>query len=238
MRFKINCEFEESIIPKDYRRLILSFFKKSLESYDIERYKFFYAEPKEKDMSFGCYLKIEKFIKDKVILKDKDFSITISIENPIEAIDFYNAFISSKGKKFSFGKENNFKVLNLFQIRETEIKKNIAVFKTLSPVLIAEHKKEKNKDWYYVLGEEKSLDVLKKNLSYNLSSRFSNNEIEKLEIIPLDIKKTVVSFYGLQFPASTGTFAIKGSKEILNHIYKSGFGSKKSIGFGCIDIIV
>lgn len=237
MRFKLDCILQDKIIPKDHNRLIVSFFKSALESYDKEIYNYFYSDPKEKDMTFSCYFQLEKFVTDSIILRDKEFSITISVENMLEAIHFYNAFIKVKGKEFKFGKDNKFKFIRLTKLKEKEIDKNIAVFKILSPVLIGEHNKETNKTWYHLLNDEKGLDVLKKNLIYTLSPRFTKEKVENIEIIPLDIKKTVVSCYGMSFSASRGMFAVRGDKEILNYMYKAGFGSKKSLGFGLLNCI-
>lgn len=236
MRFELECILEDEVIPSDYNRKIISYFKKALENYNSEIKELFYGQPREKDMSFCCFLPIEKIEDNKIFLKNKKFKIVISIENIMEALHFYNAFVMSRNKNFAFGNENNFKVFRVRKIKETEITEETVLFKTLSPVLIRE-KLEGNRNWYYLLNEEKGLEILKKNLLFTLSERFSKELVEKLEIIPVDIKKTVVHFYDLKFPASRGIFAVKGDKKILEHIYKSGFASRKSIGFGLLDIV-
>ena len=93
------------------------------------------------------------------------------------------------------------------------------------------------KNWYHLLDSEKGLEILKKNLIYTLSERFSKEDIENLKITPVKIKKTVVHFYDLKFPASRGIFMAEGNPKVLEHIYKAGFSSRKSIGFGLLDII-
>lgn len=236
MRFELECELDNTIIPSDYNRKIISYFKKALENYNPEIKKEIYDQPKEKDMSFACFLPIEKIENDKIFLTGKRFKIIISIESFMEALHFYNAFSLSRNKKFAFGSENNFKVFRVRRIKEKEINSDTVIFRTLSPVLIRE-KLEGNRNWYHLLNDEKGLEILKKNLIFTLSDRFSKELVEKLEIIPIDIKKTVVHFYELKFAASRGIFAVKGDKKILEHMYKSGFASRKSIGFGLLDIM-
>ena len=236
MRFELSCELKQNIIFTDYNRKILSYFKKALEDYNVEVYKIFYSQPREKNMSFACFFPIKKIENNHIFLTEKKFKIVVSIEDMLEAIHFYNAFCFSRKKEFLFGEENCFTVVKINKIREKEIKENKVIFKTLSPVLIRE-KLEGNRNWYHLLDSEKGLEILKKNLIYTLSERFSKEDIENLKITPVKIKKTVVHFYDLKFPASRGIFTAEGNPKILEHIYKSGFASRKSIGFGLLDII-
>lgn len=236
MRFELDCELENTIIPSNYTSKILSYLKKSLEDYNPEIKKIFYDEPREKDMSFSCFLFIEKIENNKIFLKNKKFKITISVENVMEALHFYNAFFYSRNKKFLLGNENSFRVQRIRKIKEKEINEETAVFRTLSPVVIRE-RFEGNKNWYHLLNEEKGLEVLKKNLVFTLSKKFPKELVEELEIIPINIRKTVVHFYDLKFPASKGIFMVKGNKKILEHLYKAGFASRKSCGFGLLDIV-
>ena len=163
--------------------------------------------------------------------------VIFSIEDVLGAMHFYNAFLGMKNKKVPFDNNNKCKLTLFRKLVEKEIKSDVAIFKTLSPILIREHMREGDKNWYYLLNEKKGLEILKKNLLYILSSRFKKEDIEKIEIIPIEIKKTVVSFYDMQFPASRGIFAIKANKEILNYFYKVGFGSRISAGFGLLELV-
>ena len=60
MRFELSCELKQDIISTDYNRKILSYFKKALEDYNVEVYKIFYSQPREKDLSFACFFPIKK----------------------------------------------------------------------------------------------------------------------------------------------------------------------------------
>lgn len=236
MRIEINCKLENKEIALDYNRKILSLFKKALENYKPEIKDYFYGDPKEKDMTFSCYLPIEKIEENKIFLKENKFKITLSLEKAIEAIHFYNALLIGKNLKFDFG-NNKAEILDVKSLKEKEINSEIIMFKTLSPILVREKPKDSNKSWYYVLNEEKAMEVLKKNLIYTLKNKFLIKDIEDLEIIPIDIKKVVITYYSFKLPATKGIIVIKGKKEILNYFYKAGFASRKSSGFGMLEII-
>lgn len=237
MRFKFQFELENNLVTLDYRRKVMSFIKRSLDNYNKEIFKLYYEEPNLKDFCFSTYFPIEKFEKGKMVLKENYFSVIVSIDDVLGAMHFYNAFLGMKNKKVPFDNNNKCKLTFFRKLVEKEIKSDVAIFKTLSPILIREHMREGNKNWYYLLNEKKGLEILKKNLLYILSSRFKKEDIEKIEIIPIEIKKTVVSFYDMQFPASRGIFAIKANKEILNYFYKVGFGSRASAGFGLLELV-
>lgn len=236
MRLKIECSLENKIIMLDYNRKILSFFKKSLELYSKEIKENYYGKPCEKDMSFSCFFPLQKIENDKIYLKENNFKIFITFNSIVDGIHFYNSFILAKNKKTKFiSGGNSFFIKNITKINEKPILKDIAIFKTLSPIVIRE-KRECEKDWYHFL-DEKGIEILKKNICYSLKEKFSLEKLEKLEIIPIDMKKTVVNFYDIKFTATKGTFAIKGDKKILEYFYKSGFGSRKSSGFGMQELI-
>lgn len=236
MRLKIECDLENHIVSTSYNRKILSFFKKSLELYNKEIKENYYGEPCEKDMSFSCFFPLQKIENNKIYLKKNNFKIFITFNSIIDGIHFYNSFILSKNKKIKFMLENNsFSIRNIIKINEKPVLENIAIFKTLSPIVIRE-KRENKKDWYHFF-DEKGIKVLKKNICYSLSKKFPIENLENIEIIPIDIKKTIVNFYDIKFTASKGTFTIKGNKKILEYFYKSGLGSRKSSGFGMLELI-
>lgn len=236
MRLEIECNLEESIVSTSYNRKILSFFKKSLELYDKELEKKYYEESCEKDMSFSCFFPIEKIEKDRIYLKEKKFKIFMTFNSIIDGIHFYNSFMNAKNKNESFlFYENKFNIVNILKLNEKKILGEIAIFQILSPIVIRE-KIDRGNDWYHTL-DEKGIKILKKNILKSLENKFSKEDLSNLEIIPIDIKKVIVNFYNIKFPTTKGIFAIKGKKEILEYFYKSGFGSKKSSGFGMLELV-
>lgn len=236
MRLKIECELEDNIVSVDYNRKILSFFKNSLENYNKEIQMSYYENPKEKEMSFACFFPMKKIEKDNIYLIENTFKIFITFNSIIDGIHFYNGFLNSKKNKIKFKLGNNsFYIKNIIRLKEKRITEEIAIFKTLSPIVIRENI-SKTKEWFYFL-DDKGIEILKRNLLFSLKEKFSEEKINMLEIIPVNVKKTIVNFYNIKFPTTKGIFIIKGDKEILEYFYKSGFSSKKSSGFGMLELI-
>lgn len=236
MRLKVECELRENKVTTFYNQKILSFFKHSLEFYSKEIKDFYYSEAKEKDMSFACYFSLEKISNNEIYLKDNIFKIFITFNSITDGLHYYNSFINSKHKKIKFKLGNNeFCIKNIVKLQEKKIDDDVAIFQTLSPIVIREKTKDK-KDFFHIL-DENGIKILYKNIKFLLEKNFSKETLEKIEIIPIKTKKTIVSFYGIKFPTTKGIFAIKGDKNILEYFYKAGLGSKKSSGFGMLEII-
>ena len=66
---------------------------------------------------------------------------------------------------------------------------------------------------------------------------FSEDEINKIKVSPIQCKKVVVKHYGRYIDITTGMFEIQANNEILQYFYDQGIGSRKSAGFGMIDLI-
>ena len=71
MRFYLTFELEKSSLPKDYRRIILSYIKKSLtEILDGRYYSQYFKDNIQKDFCFSLKLPKAKFTKDDIILEE------------------------------------------------------------------------------------------------------------------------------------------------------------------------
>lgn len=235
MRFEINAEINCEKIGLDYRRKILSLFKMVLEGYNHELKELIYNNNKMKNFTFAPKLSIEKIENNEIFFKNKNMKIILSVEDPLLALHFFNAFLDSKGKEIKFENEKSIVILSIKKILEKNIEREEEIFKLLSPLVIRE-RKEKNKDWYHLLDND-GIAILKKNIIYNLKEYFPLEKLKEIEIIPLEVKKTVVLFYGIKFPVTTGIIKINAHKEILNKIYKIGLGSKASAGFGMLELL-
>lgn len=234
MRIELYFSLENNILPTDYRRGFLSFFKKSLELYNLDIFNIIYGIGKKKDITFAPFFSLEKFDKNTIFLKKNDIKLIFSTEDQLLGIHFLNAFKNMIGKKRSFFK-NSITLKKIKQVKEKEITTNCITFKTLSPIIIREQIDEK-KSWYHYL-DEKGILILKNNLLDYLRNRFPEKELKEIKIEPISIKKTVVFFYNINMTATLGIIKITADKEILNYFYKSGLSpSKKSAGFGMLDI--
>lgn len=235
MRFEITFYLEKREIPIDYRSGLLSFFKKALENYDKDIFQMIYGVGQKKDITFSPFILCEQITKTEIHLKNNILKVFYSAEDQLLGLHIFNSFLNIREQIYPFF-NNKITLLKIIKLKEKEIKEETAFFKIMSPVIIREQISSK-KSWYYLL-DNNGVDILKKNLIYSLKNKFPEKYLDQLEIVPLDIKKTITSFYGIKMMGSLGIVKVKGKKEILNYLYKSGIStSRKSSGFGMVDIL-
>lgn len=234
MRYEIELELTEKILPLDYRRNFISLFKNVLENYNRDLKEALYTKSDPKNFTFSLFLPIEKIEKGKIFLKSHTIKLFLSIDGIMLSLHFLNAFLDSKSKKIFLNPENSVEIMNIKKLQEKEIKENYKIFKTLSPIVVREHTREK--DIFHLL-DKKGIQILKNNIIFNLKDRFPMKFLQEIEIIPMETKKTVVLYYDTKIQVTLGTIGIKADKEILTHFYKCGIGSKRSAGFSMLDLI-
>lgn len=235
MRLELNFTLNKKELPIDYRRIIVSFFKNTLENYDKDLFKMIYDVGQEKKVTFAPFFNPESFGENIIELKNYNIKIIFSTEDELLGLHFFNAFLLNLEKEYKFGM-NAITLTRVIKLKEKEIGNEEVIFKILSPLLIREQINEK-KSWYHLL-DEKGIEILKKNLVFSLKNLYPEKYVNELKIVPIEIKKTVTKFYGIQIQGTLGTVKISGKKEILNTIYKSGvLSSRKSMGFGLVEIL-
>ena len=106
-----------------------------------------------------------------------------------------------------------------------------------SSICVREHNKEKNEDKYYIYSDpefREKLDIVLKN---ELRSIISEKDIEEIVVNPIQCSKCVVKHYGNYIDTSIGLFEISAKPYILNYLHNVGIGSRKSAGFGMIELV-
>lgn len=237
MRIKLYFTLENTSIPIDYRRSIISFIKLSLINYSEKEFQKYYNKKDNiiKPYAFSVFFKNPKINGQEIIVEDKKFEINMTIENYETAITMYNAFNYQKNKKFSIN-QNSWILQNIVLMPEKEIKENKMSIKFQSP--LCTRKREGNKDYYYSFEKEKFEETLKINIKEQLKiTNIPLELVDTLKITPIKAKKVIIKFYEKQLECSTGIFALEGDIELLNYLYKAGMGSKHSAGFGMFQIV-
>lgn len=233
---KINLQFQlkNNKLPIDYRRVILSFFKKALsEIADGKYYEKYYFKPERRNFSFAVNLPNPKFSKSEITLGKNEFCITFSTSDKMTGFVFMSAFIKQKGNNFSAPLGNVFILTNISQIGDKTTSSSTALVKMLSPLCIREHSRDENKNSYYSVAsesfEKKANKIIQEQL---IESGFDDERVKCFSIQPINSKKTVVFHYGNYIECSLGEFVLNGDKVIINYLLQSGIGSRKSAGFG------
>ena len=257
MRIKLHFELENNIIPKDYRILILSFIKNNLEKNFNESYKEIYGEkPTVKFFTFSVYLPKPKIEKEKIELDRNYFNILFSIYDNKQFIEFYNSFNSminkekendnKKNKKYSYPLKNNkMELKNITMVNEKNIMSNRVRIKFLSPLVLRNHKeitinkKRKGADIYFDFNDSDFNEQINYSVSRLIKDLKLNGVNSNIKLKPYNnlARKTVVSFKNILINSSIGEYILEGDSELLNILYKTGIGSRRSEGFGMFEVI-
>lgn len=239
MRILLKFKTANNKISLEYRKVLLSFLKKVLsEIADSKYYQKFYSSSQRRSFTFAVKLPRPTFSKQEISIEKNEFQLIFSTADNMTGFIFMSAFIAQKGKQFNAPLGNIFTLNSVSQIKEKTVFSNSALIKMQSPLCLREHNKEGNKDTYISVASnefaEKSQKILKEQL---LSEKFSEKLASEMSIVPVNAKKTVVYHYGCAIECSIGEFVINADKSIINYFLKSGIGSRKSSGFGCVELI-
>ncbi|MCR1900134.1 CRISPR-associated endoribonuclease Cas6 [Irregularibacter muris] len=241
MRFNIELTLSNENIPKDKNRIILSLLKHVYESYDEEYYRSLYEEEKNKrkEFTFSIYMPNCKFTKEEIIIPEKKIIWNFSTSDMEEGIIFYNAVLANKGKQYDI-KNNSITINRVNMNKEKLITNDSVIYASMSPIVVREHHGDNKKTWYYSLNEEKGKEIFKENLKYQLLDHFGEErklDIEEVDFQVLKNKEVKVKHYGIEVLSNICRIKVQAKPYILDYLYKSGLGARKSGGFGMLDLL-
>lgn len=237
---KIDLEFslKNNIIPMEYHSFIVSFFKKALETYDENMYRELYQDGNTtlKTFTFAVYFDSPQFLKEKIILGANKLSIHITDYDIQNGLLFGNALRNME--KITFPLPNNeMKLIRMNTERLDFLTENNIIIQMSSPLIVRNHNKETNKDYYYTYQDAEFKNTLETNIK-SMSEKLNYAiSLDGFDIVPLKNKKTVVKLYHHSMNASLGIFQIKGNSQLLDFLWKAGIGSHRSSGFGSFKIL-
>lgn len=238
MRFYLTFELEKNSIPKDYRRVILSYIKKSLtEILDGKYYSQYFKDTIQKDFCFSLKLPKAKFAKDEIILEDNSIKVLFTSDDRQKTgLLLQQAFMKQKNKKFLIPNQNSITLKQIHQQREQKITSSKVIFKTYG-LCVRDHNKETNKDNHYVYSDEKFNEQLKVVLKNQISpAGFSKDIVDSIKFSPINCKKVLVKHYDTYVDTTVGSFLLEGNPLLLQYLYDVGMGSRNTM-FGYLDLV-
>jgi len=243
MRIKVEFETKSEVFPLEYRRKFVSFLKSAFEDYNKDVYTALYQSGHApKSFCFSIYFLPEAAVsKEGVVLNSKRFIAWFTTPDIFMGVHLINALLGRSNKWFPLADHGNqLKVLSVTKAREYPISSNTVAFKILSPVIVRDHDRGGERDWYLTLDDGEFESVWKRNFKSELQHSFNRDvsyDIDALQIKPINLKKTVVLHYGVNIPCTLGKFVVEGEKYLLEYLYKAGMGSRRALGFGCLEIM-
>ena len=239
MRMNLDFELESCKFPIESRRVALSFFKSALERDDINLFEKIFSKSESimNDYVFSLFIPIKRIDEETIFLKNPRMNICFSTDDVSLGISFYNAFNGSLNKPL---KKNDlgYKLKKISMLQEESIINPIIKVKFKTPLLVREYLGNEKMEVYlgpHDEGFERRLEeivaaqikILKPELSLNTSIKIKAD----------CVKKVVIKHYGQTIDGYTGTYYLEANPAVLNYLYNSGIGSRRSQGFGMFDPI-
>lgn len=242
MRIELLFELENPELPRDNKRIWISFLKNVITKCNKGKYyDRYFSGTNSKDYTFSVILPKPQFVGEKVVLENNQVKMIFSADDRNKSgLIFYAAFIQAKKRKFPLPENNAMTLKNIRQLREQLIVSSKVIFRTVTGggLVVREHDKEKNKDKYYTFQDEGFHEKLKTVLKVQAEEAgFLENVAEKIIMTPIQCRKVLVKQYGTYVDVTVGIFRLEGDSDLLQYFYQAGIGSKHSMGYGMLDIV-
>lgn len=242
MRFKLDFITGQSELNADYRRYVLSFIKNALsQSVNGDLLDRYYMDTHTKDFSWTMIVSKPQFTKEKFRFADNKFSLIFSTDDRRQTgMYLMLAFLNQKNRKYPAGEGNFITLKNIVQLDQKEIKGTTVRFVTMpgSSLVVREHDRDSNKDKYYSCEDEGYPEKLEQALKTQAEmAGFPETSVESIRLHGVTGRKVVVKHYGIYLDATIADFTVSGENRILQYFYQNGACSRRSIGFGMLDLV-
>lgn len=242
MRFKLDFTIDRSELNADYRRYILSFIKNALsQSVNGDLLERYYKDTNAKDFSWTMIVSKPQFTKEKFRFADNKFSLVFSTDDRKQTgMYLMLAFLNQKNKRYPAEEGNYFTLKNIVQLDQKTIQGTTVRFVTMpgSSLVVREHDRGTNKDTYYSCEDGGYADKLEQALKTQAEmAGFSGAAVESIRLHSVTGKKVVVKHYGIYLDATIADFTVSGENKILQYFYQNSVCSRRSSGFGMLDIV-
>lgn len=242
MRFKLDFDADKSELPIEYRKLVLSYIKNALSKSSngdlLDRY---YTNTQTKDFTWTLIVNKPVFEVGKMKFEYSRFSIIFSTDDRKQTgFLLMIAFLNQKYVRYPVGDNNFITLKNVQQLKQKEIKGTTCRFITMpgSSIVVREHDKASNRDKYYSCEDDNYRLKLEASLRYQAESGgFPSELVSDIKVDHISGHKVVIRNYGIYLDATIGGFVLSANERILQFFYQNGICSRRSMGFGMVDIV-
>lgn len=237
MRMQMIFQLEKPELDIEYRRAFLSLLKKSFQQASETVYqKLYETGTTMKPFTFGVYLEKPEFRESIVLLQSREITLNFSTSETTLGIYFYNSLVKNRFVPFPLAKGNSLSRPRFRLVKEQRISSSEMVFKTLTPFLVREHDRAEGKDVYLTKEDPKFVSQLEWSIGNMIDTMMGRKETVKVEPVKLG-GNIPIMHYGQRVDGYTGIIKMTGSPEVLEFIYQVGLGSRRSEGFGLLEVV-
>jgi len=241
MRLKANLIMSTDWLVKDYRGIFMSLIKSAFMNYDPLLYANLYGTDEQKrkvnkPFTFSVGFPRYKGIEGNKILCGNHISLIFSSNDETLVTAFYNGL--NKKNEFVIG-ENLPIIFNLDRVQLLPLIKitaNKVAFKTISPVLV----NDKGSNLDYLSPTQPEFARAFRFIIAEQARHFQipcTDDMIDFEIDERKIKRLPLTHYRQTMTSWLGVFTLKATTEVLQLVYDTGIGVRRSQGFGMLEII-
>nr|WP_317284039.1 CRISPR-associated endoribonuclease Cas6 [uncultured Sellimonas sp.] len=238
IQLRLDFQLVNPELPREMDRLFVSFFKAALENYSEELFEELYDKKRSiiKPFTYSLLLPQARFTKEKIKLGQTFFAMFFSDADVGQLIHFFNAFKLMVNKTYPV-QENSMQLIKIGTQKRQKITDSEIIVKMQSSLVVRRHHSETNHDEYFTYDHAEFGQVLKENVETFLEKLNIPVSMEGFSVTPIKGKKIVADIFGRKTDANIGIYKLTGSPELLNILYLSGIGSRRSEGHGKFEII-
>jgi CRISPR-associated endoribonuclease Cas6 len=239
MRLKMTFQLKKPELDIEYRRAFLSLLKDCFKETSRRVFeKFYKTGTPMKPFTFGIFLPQPTFLNNTIKLNSTEITLNFSTIYSNLGTYFYSSLINRrKRSEFYPLPNNNSLMLKRVSLQpEKKITASEIVFKTLSPFLARLHHKQTNQDEYLTKNHRLFISQLKTIIKVMMQELGGIED--NVDFIPVKLNQGIpIKHFGAYVEGNTGVFKLIGRPEILDFIYKVGIGSRRSEGFGLLEVV-
>ena len=232
MRFCLIYELETNDFPLNYRETFVSLLKSAMELSNNKLYQKLFNDKIIKPYTWAIRFDRIPTIKNGSFKVGNKVKFYFSTNSRTIGTYFYNGLVLMKKYTLSNGTK-------IIQSKSININDNIinrcdVTFNTLSPIIIRQY----NKSNYTILPDQHEFESSMNQSIIRQWKYFMNDELDlDFKITIKKWKKITVNHYGGINFGFYGIIRVEGRHDLLNLLYQTGFGHRRSQGFGMMEII-
>ncbi len=241
MRFSLVFSLKHEVLPLNINRVVVSFIKSALsEVNDGKLFAEYFENNKKKPYTFAVSLCKPVFQKDCITVGRLVCKVSFSFyDGEQNGYSFINALLAKRYKAYPLANQNEMMLKTVELEQEQIVKGEQMLVRTAvgGGICVRDHY-DGNKDYYYSIADEDYEEQLQRCLRDELSSwGVEDSQVARVFIKCTEGKTVVAKHFGLTVPLTVGLFSLEGPNYLLQKIVDLGIGSRRSQGFGLINLI-
>lgn len=239
LKFKVGSPLT---LPKSYQRLVQGFLYGQIRGSEFS--KFLHNEGFGEERKFKLFT--FSLLKGPYTYNPEDHTVTFTDHFYLEVASVVEDFIHHLTGSLLDGKALSLNgtpiELQEYHYQTEQIESDAITVEMVSPVTVYKttEEKGKNKTHYFDPNDEDFALYVNQNFQRKFQSVYSVQKTPSIKIRPIDVKpedKLVMKYRNQVIIAYKGTYRLEGHPDFLDFLYRTGLGSKNSMGFGMFRVI-